>query len=204
MKVLKFSAFVAVLFFASATMAQPPRGGGMGGAGQWWRAPQVIEKIKLTEDQQNKIDALNEAYLKERTDLRSKLETQSKDLEDLFAGADVDEKQMKKALQEFAATQSQMFNSQIMVKYNTRKVLSKEQIQIALKEYPDILQLRPSRGRPDRAGPRGGRPQMERGPGPRQERKAQTGAPAAPATKTPPKTPAAPTSPAAPATGQQK
>ena len=58
--------------------------GGQGDRGRWWNNPQVVERLKLTDDQRKAMDAILLAHREKLVDLRASLEKSELELEPLM------------------------------------------------------------------------------------------------------------------------
>ncbi len=58
---------IAILLFASSAFAQLP-------PGKWWRRPDIVNRLQITEEQQDKLDAVFRAAANELIDLRGEVE----------------------------------------------------------------------------------------------------------------------------------
>ena len=119
---------------------------------RWWKNQDLVQKVKITEEQQNKIDKV---FKKSRSDLK-KLRTKSSELNtqlnSIFGKEDLDQEKFGETLMKFADIRQQQYIEMVQMKVKVREVLTKDQIKIILAEYPGIFNL--SAKRSDRAGPR--------------------------------------------------
>lgn len=86
---------VLVLFAISGISEAADSGFGGGGSGsgketvgipggKWWRMPQLAEKLTLTLEEKDKLDAMDLQLRRQLIDLRSQMQKQSLELEQLF------------------------------------------------------------------------------------------------------------------------
>ena len=146
---------------ADVKKSLPQAGGKKGVPGRrfWWHRDDIVEKIKLTDDQVKELDAVLDATKTEQSELRSRVSDLNRELSDQLAKKDMDEQQFMNTLEASNKARAQMYGAVILMKYKTRKVLTPEQVEIILKEYPQIFKLGFSGGRPSKMRTRSARPE---------------------------------------------
>ena len=119
---------------------------------RWWKDQDLVQKVKITEEQQDKIDKI---FKKSRSDLK-KLKKKARELKtqlnSIFGKADLDQEKFGETLMKFADIRKQQYIEMVQMKVKVREIFTKDQIKILLAEYPGVFNL--SAKRSDRAGPR--------------------------------------------------
>lgn len=155
---------------------KPGEGNRGAGRGLWWHRADMVEKIKLTETQVEKLDAIFEAARKEQSELRARAAQLRRELNDHLARAEMDEKQFIKTLEEHNMARARSYGVLIHMKYKTRKVLTPEQLETVLKEYPRVFRVGSAGGRSQQKRKRG----HQEGTKKRQAQEGSAGPPPAP------------------------
>ena len=118
MKKLVLLALVLLAFSASA-MDLPP--------GKWWRRPEVINLLGLTDDQQSRLEAISVRSANELIDLRGEVEKSN-----IALRAELDQPQLNRdAIRKAAArlndARARLFERELMMLVDMRAVLSETQ-----------------------------------------------------------------------------
>jgi len=86
--------FVLICFFTLSGVSFAKGPGAWGGfkmpRGRWWQAPEIIEKLDVTADEQAKLDALALERERELIDLKGAVQRQELELEAILDQADFD------------------------------------------------------------------------------------------------------------------
>src|SRR5581483_3004347 len=91
------AAVISLASIASLAAQPPGRGPGRGGGdhggppGRWWDRPEMVEKLKLTADQQKKLDEVFQQSRPRLIDLHAALEKEELALEPLMQAAQLDD-----------------------------------------------------------------------------------------------------------------
>jgi Spy/CpxP family protein refolding chaperone len=95
--------------------------------GKWWKRPAVVETLKLTAEQQERLD---EVFAKNRrafVDLKADVERRTIDLEDLLAAKDVDPKKVGAASEALEQARGRLGKARTMMVVDMRAVLTEAQ-----------------------------------------------------------------------------
>jgi len=111
-------------------------------AGQWWKDEALKGKLKLTEEQEKKIDAIVDASMKERKEQAGKIREKIRALNGLLSKEKIDKKAVDKTLVEVIKLREALLRNNLEMKLKVRDVLSEEQIKTLLKERPRVFSLR--------------------------------------------------------------
>jgi hypothetical protein len=112
----------AVLAFliTTAAVAQLPEG-------KWWRRPEVVERLALTDEQQSRLDAIFRGAASDLIDLRGETEKQS-----IALRGELDQTQLNRtAIKQIAArineARARKFERELMMLVDMRAVLNEQQ-----------------------------------------------------------------------------
>jgi Spy/CpxP family protein refolding chaperone len=124
---MKWSLVSAALFAASlagqpatAQMVEMP-------GGKWWKRPAIVEGLKLTTEQQDRLD---EVFAKNRrafVDLKADVERRTIDLEDLLVSKDVDPKKVAAASEALEQARGRLGKARTMMVVEMRGILTEAQ-----------------------------------------------------------------------------
>lgn len=161
----------AILSFAvpgqgpSASMTESPAEGRPGmhpGRDQgWWKDPEIVQKLHLSDEQVQKIDKIAQAHEIQGIDLRADLEKQDATLRIQMETDPPNEAQVLAQVDKVTQARAKLEKSQVEMLLAVRGVLTAEQAHMLRDLRPRFAPPRPGFGPPDR-GP-GGPP--EGGPG---------------------------------------
>lgn len=105
---------------------------------RWWKDQDLVQKVKITEVQQDKIDKI---LGKSRSDLK-KLKTKARELKtqlnSIFGKADLDQEKFSETLMKFADIRKQQYIEMVQVTLKVREVFVKDQIKILLTEHTSV------------------------------------------------------------------
>ena len=110
-----------VLVFATSAFAQnlPP--------GKWWRRPEIVQSLNISEEQQNKLENIFRASSSDLIDLRGEVEKLNINLR-----ADLDQSQLDRAAirrdaQRLSDARTRLFERELMMLVDMRGVLNDSQ-----------------------------------------------------------------------------
>ena len=119
---------------------------------RWWKDQDLVQKVKITKVQQDKIDKIFKKSRSDLKELRKKTRELKTQLNSIFGKADLDQEKFNEALLKFADIRKQQYIEMVQMKVKVREIFTKDQIKILLAEYPGVFNL--SAKRSDRAGAR--------------------------------------------------
>ncbi len=133
------SVILACLFCVAgitASAEQPPRRGGgpgqgpgPGGAppGKWWDRPEIVEKLKLSADQQKKLDDVFQQSRNRLIDLHAALDKEEAALDPLMQAAQLDDSKVLPQIDRIAAARSELEKAEARLMLGERHVLTLDQ-----------------------------------------------------------------------------
>jgi len=105
---------------AAAQMVEMP-------GGKWWKRPAIVEGLKLTTEQQERLD---EVFAKNRrafVDLKADVDRRTIDLEDLLVAKDVDPKKVAAASDALEQARGRLGKARTMMVVDMRGILTEAQ-----------------------------------------------------------------------------
>jgi Spy/CpxP family protein refolding chaperone len=141
---------------AAAQMVEMP-------GGKWWKRPAIVEGLKLTAEQQERLD---EVFAKNRrafVDLKADVERRTIDLEDLLLAKDVDPKKVAAASDALEQARGRLGKARTMMVVDMRGILTEAQWKQIVDRRDQWRSEREGELR-RRAGERRGAPSAGRGP----------------------------------------
>jgi Spy/CpxP family protein refolding chaperone len=108
-------------------------GGGMSGMGGGWTRGELADKIKLTEDQRDKIDAIRDKQQRAAIQARADLQVAELDMRNLMKADKPDRSAIDTQIDKMASQRAELRKSQIRTMLDMRDVLTPQQ-RTALKE----------------------------------------------------------------------
>ncbi|MFN7989032.1 MAG: periplasmic heavy metal sensor [Thermoanaerobaculia bacterium] len=105
---------------AAAQMVEMP-------GGKWWKRPAVVENLKITPEQQERLD---EVFAKNRrafVDLKADVDRRTIDLEDLLGAKDVDPKKVAAASEALEQARGRLGKARTMMVVDMRGILTEAQ-----------------------------------------------------------------------------
>ncbi len=117
---------VAVLFFAPAAFAQGWRDLP---AGKWWKNPQVVQDLKLSEDQQKRIEAVWAQNRRELIEQKAELDRRRLELSELLTHDTVDEGAALKLFDQVQAARLAIERSMFTMRVRIKNLLRPDQQQ---------------------------------------------------------------------------
>lgn len=112
--------FIVLLCAATSAFAQLP-------PGKWWRRPEVIQDLTLTEDQQDRLDAIFRAAASDLIDAKAELDKSTIALRGELDKSQLDRNAIRAIAQRINAARSRKFERELMMLADMRGVLSTEQ-----------------------------------------------------------------------------
>ncbi len=145
---------IAIALFAFAgtapAMDLPP--------GKWWRRPEIIQMLGLTEDQQSKLESISLKAMNELIDHRAELEKANVALRAELDQPQLNREAIRKAAARVSDARARLFDRELMMLYDMRGVLSDTQW-MKMRQQLDRFQ---ENKREERREMQGQRPNMHR------------------------------------------
>ena len=118
---------ICLLTTANITFSQPlfPKG-------KWWKHPEVLENVDLTDEQIQKIEEISDACMRKIIDLEAKFKIARMDLETLLEQTDqekLDLNAIEKQIETVNRIRGELERERIMMLARIRNVLPKESVQ---------------------------------------------------------------------------
>jgi len=138
-KRLLLAALVAV--FAASAFAQsamPP--------GKWWRRPEIVQSLNLSEEQQNKLETIFRTASGDLIDLRGEVEKLNINLRGDLDQSQLDRAAIRKDAQRLSDARTRLFERELMMLVDMRAVLNDSQwdrMRAQLERFGNQQQLRP-------------------------------------------------------------
>ena len=121
--VVKRLALIAalVLVFATSASAQnmPP--------GKWWRRPEIVQSLNLSEEQQNKLESIFRTTSGDLIDLRGEVEKQNINLRGDLDQSQLDRAAIRRDAQRLSDARTRLFERELMMLVDMRAVLNDQQ-----------------------------------------------------------------------------
>lgn len=135
---------LALFLFAGAASAidLPP--------GKWWRRPEVIQMLNLTEDQQNRIETISLKAANELIDLKGEVEKANIALRSELDQPQLNRDAIRRDAIRVNEARGRLFERELMMLVDMRSVLSDTQwnrMRQTLERLPERQQVRPNGGR---------------------------------------------------------
>ena len=131
---------------ASAQMAEVP-------PGKWWKRPAIVRELGLTEEQQEKLDAIFAKNRRDFIDLKADVERKQLDVDELMAKKDSDPKKVAAAIDSVEQARGKLRKSVSMMILDMRGVLTDAQWKSVVErreqwrmERRELRGMRPGRG----------------------------------------------------------
>ncbi|MBZ5606581.1 MAG: periplasmic heavy metal sensor [Acidobacteriia bacterium] len=148
------AAFALLAIFCAGAFAQPPQppppppaGRGMP-PGKWWNKPDMVARLKITPDQQRKMDDVFQQNRVKLIDLHGALAREEAALEPLMQAAQLDDSKILPQIDRIAQARSDLEKAEARLLLGIRHVLTPDQWRTLESEPP------PDRPRPDGRPPR--------------------------------------------------
>ena len=125
----------------------------------WWKDPEVVQKLHLSGDQVQKLEKIAQDHQIQETDLRPDLEKQDAALRSKLETDPPDEAQVFAQIDKVSQARATLEKSNVEMLMAMRHVLTTEQAQMLHYLRPNFAEPRPGFGPPDEGpgGPREGR-----------------------------------------------
>ncbi len=125
------SLVIISIFIMSGTGFSKMRGGGGKDGfkmphGKWWRLPAVQEKLKVTSDEQKKLDTLYTKSRRTMIDLKASVEKAKLDLEEIMDSETFDKKACLKKFQSLQAAKSKLSTERFSFIIEVRELFGQE------------------------------------------------------------------------------
>ena len=114
-------AALLALGLAAATQAAdlPP--------GKWWRRPEVINQLNLSEEQQSKLESIWASSANDLIDLRATVEKENVGLRTLLDAATLDRAAIRHAATRLSEARGRLFDRELMMLVDMRNALNDQQ-----------------------------------------------------------------------------
>ena len=119
MFVLALGASMLVTSFAAADPSLPP--------GKWWRRPEIVQQLVLTEEQQDRLDAIFRAAANDLIDLRGTVEKQNISLRGLLDQPQLDRSAIHREAARLSEAKGRLFDRELSMLIDMRAVLTDPQ-----------------------------------------------------------------------------
>jgi hypothetical protein len=111
---------ILLMSFAATTFAQVP-------AGKWWRGPEVIKQLGLTEDQQSRLEAVFRGAANDLIDLKAEVDKRSIELRGQLDQSELNRTSILKTADRLNEARSRLFSRELSMLVDMRAVLSEAQ-----------------------------------------------------------------------------
>lgn len=95
--------------------------------GKWWRRPDLVERLGLAEEQQNRLDSIFRASASDLIDLRSNVEKQSVALRGELDQAQLNRQNIQRIAAKVSEARARLFDRELMMLVDMRAVLTDSQ-----------------------------------------------------------------------------
>jgi Spy/CpxP family protein refolding chaperone len=125
----------------------------------WWKDPEVVQKLHISDDQAQKLEKIAQDHQIQDVDLRADLEKQDSALRSKLQTDPPDEAQVFAQIDKVSQVRATLEKSHVEMLLAMRRILTAEQAQMLRDLRPNFAQPRPGFGPPDEGpgGPREGR-----------------------------------------------
>jgi Heavy-metal resistance len=113
-------AFVLVMAFAASALAQLP-------AGKWWRRPEIIRQLGLTEDQQTRLDTVFRGAANDLIDLKAEVDKRTIELRGDLDQSQLNRASIQKVAERLNDARSRLFSRELSMLVDMRGVLTDDQ-----------------------------------------------------------------------------
>ncbi len=124
--------------------------------GKWWKRPRVVQLLKLSPEQQDRLEEVFAKHRKTFVDLKAEVEKNQIDVEDLVAKKDADPKKVSAAIDALEQSRARLRKSVAMMFLEQRNVLTQEQWDLFLERRDEWrrerMEQRRGEGRGDADG----------------------------------------------------
>ena len=147
---------------ASAQMPETP-------PGKWWKRPRVVQVLKLSPEQQDKLEEIFARNRKSFVDLKAEVEKNQIDVEELVAKKDSDPKKVSAAIDTLEQSRAKLRKAMAMMFLEQKTVLTQQQWSTLLERRDEWRRERLEERRRGEMERRGDLPPPERPPSARPE-----------------------------------
>ena len=95
--------------------------------GKWWRRPEFVQSLAITDEQQNRLDSVFRSAANELIDLRAEADKLSISLRSELDQPQPSRDKLRKLAARISETQGQLFERELMMLLDMRGVLNDEQ-----------------------------------------------------------------------------
>ncbi len=120
--------------------------------GKWWKRPRVVQLLKLTPEQQAKLEEIFARNRRAFIDLKADVEKSQIDVEELVAKKDADPKKVSAAIDALEQARSKLRKSVAMMFLDQKAVLTDQQWALFLERRDEWRRERDGRAAPRRDG----------------------------------------------------
>ncbi len=119
----------ALLALACAALVGPPAAAQMPETppGKWWKRPRVVQMLKLSSEQQDKLEEIFARNRRAFVDLKADVERNQIDVEELVAKKDTDPKKVSTAVDALEQSRMKLRKSMTMMFLEQKAVLTQQQ-----------------------------------------------------------------------------
>lgn len=151
---------VVLLAAACAALAGAPAAAQMPETppGKWWKRPRVVQMLKLSPEQQERLEEIFARNRRAFVDLKAEVEKHQIDLEELVTKKDSDPKKVAAAVDALEASRMKLRKATTMMFLDQKAVLTPEQWSMILERRDDWRRERMEERRRGETERRGGMP----------------------------------------------
>ncbi|MGA7617439.1 MAG: periplasmic heavy metal sensor [Thermoanaerobaculia bacterium] len=123
--------------------------------GKWWTRPEVVQRLGLTSEQQEKLDAIFQAAAPQLIDFKAEVEKAAVALRGEIDRPELDRERVERAAARINDARGRLFQRELAMLVDMRSVLSTEQwnrFRSVLERMDGRQKMRPQRGAPRRPG----------------------------------------------------
>jgi Spy/CpxP family protein refolding chaperone len=113
--------------------------------GKWWKRPRVVEALKITPEQQQRLEEIFAKNRRGFIDLKADVEKRQVDLEELMARKDSEPKKVSSAVDALEQAKLRLRKAHAMMILEQREILTAEQWKTLLDRVEDWRQMREER-----------------------------------------------------------
>lgn len=114
------AALLALGLIGTATAADLP-------PGKWWRRPDVIQALSLSEEQQTKLESIWSASANDLIDLRGSVEKENVALRTMLDAPQLDRAAIRRTATRLSEARGRLFDRELMMLVDMRNVLNDQQ-----------------------------------------------------------------------------
>jgi len=120
MRARRAFAIVLVMAFAASAFAQLP-------AGKWWRRPEIIRQLGLTEEQQTRLDTVFRGAANDLIDLKAEVDKRTIELRGDLDQSQLNRASIQKVAERLNDARSRLFSRELSMLVDMRGVLTDDQ-----------------------------------------------------------------------------